>query len=75
MCLAIPGKISDMYKKDGNEEVIVEYPGEKRIARNVGLSLRKGDYVIVQAKIVVQRVPEEDALESLKAWREAGKRI
>lgn len=74
MCLAIPGKIIDIYKKDGNEEVVVQYPGETRTARNVGLAVKKGDYVIVQAKIVVQRIPEEDALESLKAWKEIGKK-
>ncbi|MFC1731417.1 HypC/HybG/HupF family hydrogenase formation chaperone [candidate division KSB1 bacterium] len=67
MCLAIPGKVIEVK----GEDVIVEYPGEKRDVKDVGLGVKKGDYVIVQAKIVVQKVPEQDALESLKAWEDA----
>jgi hydrogenase assembly chaperone HypC/HupF len=65
MCLAIPGKIISM--KD--DSVIVQYPGERRTAKNVGLKIKKGDYVLVQAKIVVQKIPEDEAIESLKAWK------
>ena len=71
MCLAIPGKVVSVK----GEDVVVEYPGEKREVKDVGLGVKKGDYVIVQAKIVVQKVPEEDALESLKAWEEAAEKI
>lgn len=71
MCLAIPGKVVEVK----GEEIVVEYPGEKRDVKDVGLGVRKGDYVIVQAKIVVQKIPEKDALESLKVWKEAGKKL
>lgn len=66
MCLAIPGKVVGIK----GEDVIVEYPGEKRAVKNIGLKIRKGDYVIVQAKMVVQKVPEKEALESLEAWKQ-----
>ncbi|MCX8147529.1 MAG: HypC/HybG/HupF family hydrogenase formation chaperone [Candidatus Woesearchaeota archaeon] len=65
MCLAIPGKVIDIK----NDDVVVEYPGEKRSAKNFGLSIKKGDYVLVQAKVVVQKVPKKEALESIRAWK------
>ena len=66
MCLAIPGKVVDISKDD----VTVEYPGEKRTAKNVGLEIRKGDYVLVQAKMIVQKIPKDEAIECLRAWKE-----
>ncbi|HLC98976.1 MAG TPA: HypC/HybG/HupF family hydrogenase formation chaperone [Candidatus Nanoarchaeia archaeon] len=66
MCLAIPGKVVEIKKED----IVVEYPGERRNAKNTGISLRKGDYVLVQAQLVVQKFPKKEALESLKAWKE-----
>ena len=66
MCLAIPGKVVGIEKDD----VTVEYPSGKRTAKNTGLSIKKGDYVLVQAQLVVQKFNKEEALESLKAWKE-----
>jgi len=73
MCLAIPGKIIEI--KDNM--VIVEYPEklgvEKKEAMNTGFDLKEGEYVFVQANIVVQKVPEEEAIDSLKTWEEVSK--
>lgn len=66
MCLAIPGKILNI-KED---KVIVEYPGENREVMNTGFDLKEGEYVFVQAGIVIQKIPEDEAVESLKAWAE-----
>lgn len=66
MCLAIPGKVVGIK----GEDVTVEYPNEKRAVKNIGLEIKKGDYVIVQAKMVIQKVPEKEALESLEAWKQ-----
>lgn len=66
MCLAIPGKVVGIKKDD----ITVEYPGEKRTAKNVGLEIKKGDYVLVQAKMIVQKIPKDEAIECLKAWKE-----
>ena len=58
-----PGKV----EKIENDEVTVDYDGEKRIAKLVGdTKLVEGDYVFVQAKIVVQKVGKEEAEETLK---------
>lgn len=67
MCLAIPGKIISI----NGDDVIVEYPGEKRSAKIVIGEYKVGDYVFVSEKIVVQKIPEKEALESLKGWENA----
>lgn len=62
MCLAIPGKIVEI---KGNK-AIVDYGSEKREARIVDGDFRVGDYVIVSAKIVSEKVDEEQ----VKEWLE-----
>ena len=53
MCLAIPGKI--VAKK--GKTVTVDYGTEKRTAVVVEGDFKVGDFVIVQGKIVVDKVP------------------
>jgi hydrogenase maturation factor len=53
MCLAIPGKI---VQKKG-KTVTVDYGTEKRRAMIVEGKYDVGDFVIVQGKIVVDKVP------------------
>lgn len=67
MCLAIPGKIIEL-KKD---EAVIEYPGQTRTAKIIEGDYSVGDYVFVSAKIIVQKIPEKEALESLKGWEDA----
>ncbi len=60
MCLAIPGKI---IKIEGDIATI-DYGSEKREAKIIsqaddGSSFNIGDFVLVQAKIVSEKVPEE----------------
>ena len=65
MCLAIPGKIIRLEK----DMAIVDYSGEQREAIFQGITLKKGDYVLVQQGIVIQKVSEKEALESISAWK------
>lgn len=59
MCLAIPGKIIEI-KED---LATVDYGSEKRQAKIIQGSIEGGvvvgDFVIVQGKIVIEKVPEE----------------
>lgn len=55
MCLAVPGKIVSIQ----NEIAVVDYGSEKRKARIVVGDYRVGDFVIVQGKIVIEKVPQE----------------
>jgi hydrogenase expression/formation protein HypC len=65
MCLSIPGKI---LKIEG-EEATIDYGSETRIA---SLALKKdvqvGDYVIVSAKFVIEKIPESEAKEIIALW-------
>jgi hydrogenase assembly chaperone HypC/HupF len=60
MCLAIPGKIVSI-KKD---EATVDYGSQKVKATIVEGDFKEGDYVIVQGKIIIEKVPESE----LKQW-------
>ncbi|MBW3002380.1 HypC/HybG/HupF family hydrogenase formation chaperone [Candidatus Woesearchaeota archaeon] len=70
MCLAIPGKIIEIK----GSTAVIDYGFEKREA-NASLidDLKVGDFVIVNAGFVMDKVPEEQALKSLEAWKNAGK--
>lgn len=67
MCLAIPGKI---VKIDG-DKALIEYPGELREARIIVGEYSIGDYVFVSEKIIVQKIPKEEAVESLGCLKDA----
>ena len=67
MCLAIPGKIIEI---NGNT-AIVKYEEEKREVKLLNPEIKVGDYVVVQNKLILQSIPEKDALESIKLWKEA----
>ena len=69
MCLAIPGKIKEVKDKT----VIVEYPSEDReVMADPGIPLEQGDYVMVQMGMVIQKIPEKQAKESLQEWSNVG---
>ena len=67
MCLAIPGKLVEIK----GENAIVDYEGEKREAKLMNPDIKVGEYVVVQNKLILQSVPEKEALESIKLWKEA----
>lgn len=70
MCLAIPGKIIEI-KED---TAVIDYGSEQRNA-NTSLidDLKVGEYVIVNAGFVMQKIPEKQALQSIKEWENAGR--
>ncbi len=68
MCLAIPSKIV----KIENNVATIDVDGVQREASLMLLEDPKiGDYVIVHAGFAINKLNEEDALESLKLLREA----
>jgi hydrogenase expression/formation protein HypC len=70
LCLAIPGKVIKVEKGFAT----VDYSGEKRKASTELVKVKPGDYVIVQAKFVMQKIPRNEALEAIKLWQEQGKK-
>jgi biotin synthase len=78
MCYAIPGKVvkielkkcSHGSGKGSGNIAIIEYFGEHRKALNEYDDLKVGEYVYAQGGVVVNRIPEQDALEILDIWKE-----
>jgi hydrogenase maturation factor len=68
MCLAIPGKIIEI---SPDRSCIVDYESEKRTAKIITDDISIGDYVIVSNKIVVMKVPKEQAVSYLNAIRKS----
>ncbi|MFA5141871.1 MAG: HypC/HybG/HupF family hydrogenase formation chaperone [Candidatus Woesearchaeota archaeon] len=66
MCIAYPGKIVKIKK----ESVVVDYGTEQRIVKLISDSdeYSVGDFVIVQAGFVVEKVPEKEALSALAIY-------
>lgn len=67
MCLAIPGKIIEVKE---NGECVVDYGAEKRVATILSDDIGLEDYVIVSNKIVVMKVPKDQAVDYLNAIKE-----
>lgn len=57
MCLAYPGKIL----KIKGDQATVDYGVETRVAKIVEGEFHKGDYVIVQGRLVIEKVDPDDA--------------
>ena len=69
VCLAIPGKVVDIDKK--NEHATVDYgDGTKRQANITLVDVKIGDYVLVHAGFAIQVLDEKEAQETLDLFRE-----
>jgi len=62
MCLAIPGKI----EKVENNTAIIDYGIEKREADSSLIEIKEGDYVIVNAGFIIEKIPEKEAKQALE---------
>ena len=72
MCLAIPSKIT----KIENNMATIDVEGVQREASLLLVENPKvGEYVIVHAGFAINKINEDDALESLKLLREAASLI
>ncbi|WP_345976955.1 HypC/HybG/HupF family hydrogenase formation chaperone [Sulfurimonas sp. HSL3-7] len=71
MCLSIPSKVVKIDKE--NNTAVVDTMG---VTRKAGLELIEegtvevGDYVLIHIGFVMNKIDEEDALESLKVYNE-----
>jgi len=52
----------------------IDYSGEQRKASVELFDVEPGDYVIVQAQFVIQKIPEKEAIEAIKLWQENEKK-
>ena len=57
MCLTIPGKVEKI--EDGR--ILIDYGSEKRTAHTSIVNIQIGDYVIVNNKIIVNKISKKEA--------------
>jgi len=65
MCVALPGKVIEKRDRD----VVVDFNGNQVTARAGLVDARVGDYVLVHAGCVIQKVTQQD-MEDLKSLNE-----
>jgi hydrogenase expression/formation protein HypC len=71
MCLAVPGKITEIYELGGMHMCKVDFGGVTREACIQALPEAKlGDYVIVHAGFALNILSEQEAQETLDVLRE-----
>ncbi len=73
MCLAVPGKIVDIYDSAGMRMCKIDFGGVLREACLQALPEAKvGDFTIVHAGFALNILSEKEAMETLDALRELG---
>lgn len=69
MCLAIPGKVVEIDKK--NQHATIDYgDGTKRQANVSLVDVKKGDFVLVHAGFAIEVLDKKEAMETLDLFRE-----
>ncbi len=73
MCLAVPGRITDIREEQGLRMATVDFDGiEKDICLAYLPEAGVGDYAIVHVGFAISKVDEASALETLALFRELG---
>jgi len=71
MCLGVPGKILDIYEKQGLRMASVDFSGVTREACLEPVpEAEVGDYVIIHVGFAISLLSEEEAQESIELLRE-----
>jgi len=61
MCLNLPGRVIE----EKGKEAVVDFKGVRIKAANV-VNAKKGEYVIVQNNVIIERISGKEALEILQ---------
>ena len=73
MCLAVPGKVIEIWDKDATRMAKVDFGGiHKEVCLEFVPDLELGDYTIVHVGFALQRLDEESAMETLALFRQLG---
>ena len=73
MCLAVPGKIVDVWEEHGTRMATVDFDGiRKEICLAYLPDAELGDYAIVHVGFAISKVDEESARETLQMFRDLG---
>ncbi len=67
MCLGIPGIVVEVH----GDKAVVDYGGgTMREANSSLVNVKPGDYVIVHAGFIIEKISEKDAKEMIEGWME-----
>lgn len=73
MCLAVPGKVIELWDTDTTRMAKVDFGGvPKEVSAALVPDLAVGDYAIVHVGFVLERLDEQSALESLAMFESLG---
>ena len=73
MCLAVPGKIVDVWEEHGTRMATVDFDGiRKEICLAYLPDAELGDYAIVHVGFAISKVDEASARETLQMFRDLG---
>ena len=56
MCVALPGKVVQINEKDA----VIDFNGNQVTARTGLVDIKEGDYVLVHAGCIIQKVSKQD---------------
>lgn len=71
MCLGVPGKIVEIYEKEGLRMGKVDFAGVTRESCLTYVpDAAEGDYVVVHVGFAISKISEEDAHETLQLLHE-----
>ena len=73
MCLAVPGRIIDVWEDQGTRMAMVDFDGiRKEICLAYLPDVDVGDYAIVHVGFAISQVDEASAQETLQMFRDLG---
>lgn len=73
MCLAVPGKVIEIWHKDDTRMANVDFGGViKQVCLEFVPDIRVGEYTIVHVGFALQRLDEKSAMETLDLFRQMG---
>jgi len=69
MCLALPNKITSINLKEKSKKINLLDPfGKRKEVENSLVRVKKGDYVILQNKIIVRKINTKEAKEIISLF-------
>jgi hydrogenase expression/formation protein HypC len=72
MCLSVPGKIIDIYQKDGLKMAKVDFGGVFREACLDYVEAKVDDYCLIHVGFAISILSESEAMETLDLLRQIG---
>ncbi|MDZ7641777.1 MAG: HypC/HybG/HupF family hydrogenase formation chaperone [Desulfurivibrio sp.] len=71
MCLAVPGKVVEIFEEHGMRMGHIDYAGAlSKACLEYVPEIRVGEYTVVHAGFALSILDEKEAAESFAAWRE-----